>query len=49
VRKETEDCVSILLDVPENLKEKFTYLPGQHITLRSKINNEDVAQVLFFM
>lgn len=44
VRKETEDCVSILLDVPENLKEKFTYLPGQHITLRAKINNEDIRR-----
>ncbi|HEX5155531.1 MAG TPA: 2Fe-2S iron-sulfur cluster-binding protein [Parafilimonas sp.] len=44
VRRETEDCVSILLDVPEDLKEKFTYLPGQHITLRAKINNEDVRR-----
>jgi ring-1,2-phenylacetyl-CoA epoxidase subunit PaaE len=44
VRRETEDCVSILLDVPEDLKEKFTYLPGQHITLRTKINEEDVRR-----
>jgi len=44
VRRETDDCVSILLDVPEALKEKFAYLPGQHITLRSWINNEDVRR-----
>ena len=44
VRRETDDCVSILFDIPENLKEKFTYLPGQHITLRTKINNEDIRR-----
>jgi ring-1,2-phenylacetyl-CoA epoxidase subunit PaaE len=44
VRRETDDCVSILLDVPENLRDKFTYLPGQHITLRTTINNEDVRR-----
>ncbi len=44
VRRETDDCVSILLDVPETLKEKFSYLPGQHISLRTNINNEDVRR-----
>jgi ring-1,2-phenylacetyl-CoA epoxidase subunit PaaE len=44
VRRETDDCVSILLDVPEELKEKFAYLPGQHITLRTSINDEDVRR-----
>jgi len=44
VRRETEDCVSILLDVPENLEKKLAYLPGQHITLRARINQEDVRR-----
>ena len=44
VRRETDDCVSVLLDVPDDLKEKFSYLPGQHITLRTTINNEDVRR-----
>ena len=44
VRRETDDCVSVLLDMPEDLKEKFTYLPGQHITLRTKINEEDIRR-----
>jgi ring-1,2-phenylacetyl-CoA epoxidase subunit PaaE len=44
VRRETDDCVSVLLNMPEHLKEKFTYLPGQHITLRTTINNEDVRR-----
>lgn len=44
VRKETEDCVSVLFDIPENVKESFQYLPGQHITLRKKINDEDIRR-----
>ena len=44
VRRETDDCVSILFNVPENLKEKFAYLPGQHVTLRTKISNEDIRR-----
>jgi len=44
VRRETDECVSILFDIPGNLKENFTYLPGQHITLRTNINNEEVRR-----
>ena len=44
VHRETDDCVSILLDIPDNLKDKFSYLPGQHITLRTKINDEDIRR-----
>ena len=32
--RETEDAVSIFFSVPADLKETFTYLPGQYITLR---------------
>lgn len=44
VRRETDDCVSVLLDMPETLEEKFAYLPGQHITLRTTINDEDIRR-----
>jgi ring-1,2-phenylacetyl-CoA epoxidase subunit PaaE len=44
VRKETDDCVSILFDIPENLQETFSYLPGQHITIRTQINHEQVRR-----
>lgn len=44
VRRETEDCVSVLLEVPQNLHEKFAYQPGQHITLRTFINNQEVRR-----
>ncbi|MEP6465388.1 MAG: 1,2-phenylacetyl-CoA epoxidase subunit PaaE [Parafilimonas sp.] len=44
VRRETDDCVSVLFNIPENLQEKFTYLPGQHVTVRTIINGEDVRR-----
>lgn len=44
VRKETSDCVSISFIVPPDLKEKFNYIQGQYITLRTTINGEDVRR-----
>jgi ring-1,2-phenylacetyl-CoA epoxidase subunit PaaE len=44
VRRETNECVSILLDIPEDLKKNFNYLPGQHLTLRTYINEEEVRR-----
>jgi len=44
VQRETDDCVSILFDIPENLQETFSYLPGQHITIRTQINHEQVRR-----
>ena len=44
IRKETADCVSIALAVPENLQEIFQYKQGQYITLRTIINGEDVRR-----
>ena len=44
IRKETDDCVSIAFDIPENLQETFKYLHGQHITLKTIINGEEVRR-----
>ncbi len=44
IRRETADCVSIALAVPENLKEIFQYKQGQYITLRTNIHGEDVRR-----
>lgn len=40
----TEDAVAVSLDVPTDLAERFAYLPGQHVTIRSFINDEDVRR-----
>lgn len=44
IRKETEDCVSILLDVPDQHKEQFRYQPGQHLTMRTFVNGGEVRR-----
>lgn len=44
VIKETEDCVSLSFNVPEEIKEKFDFISGQYLTLKTKINGEDVRR-----
>lgn len=44
ITKETEECVSIKFDIPESLKEKFRYKPGQYLTLKKEINGEDIRR-----
>ena len=44
IRKETEDTVSIAFEIPDSLKEDYSFLAGQYLTLRSTINSEDVRR-----
>lgn len=44
VRKETADCVSVALEVPENLRSAFGFHQGQYLTLKATINNEEVRR-----
>jgi ring-1,2-phenylacetyl-CoA epoxidase subunit PaaE len=44
VYKETSDCSVIVFDVPEELKEAFKFRQGQHLTLKTKIDGEDVRR-----
>jgi len=44
VTKETADTVSISFDIPENLKNDFSYIPGQYLTLKADINGEDIRR-----
>jgi ring-1,2-phenylacetyl-CoA epoxidase subunit PaaE len=44
VTKETTDCVSVSLDIPEDLKAVFAYKQGQSLTMRAFINNEEVRR-----
>lgn len=36
VRKETEDCVSLLFSIPEEMRSAFAFSPGQHIIIKSR-------------
>jgi len=44
IRKETADCVSVLLHVPESEKSRFEFQAGQYLTFRKDINGEDVRR-----
>jgi len=44
VRREIADAVSLLFTVPDNLKNEFSFSPGQHLTLRTEIDGEDVRR-----
>jgi len=42
--KETEDCISIGLDVPAAEAEIFKFNPGQFLTLRMEVNGEQLRR-----
>ena len=42
--QETEDCVSIQFEVPEELKELFVFKQGQSLTVRKMINGEELRR-----
>ncbi|WP_440879694.1 2Fe-2S iron-sulfur cluster-binding protein [Tenacibaculum sp. C7A-26P2] len=42
--KETVDSVSILFDIPKELKDNFSFKAGQYVTLKKKINGEDIRR-----
>ena len=44
VRRETENSVSLAFDVPDDLKEVFTFIPGQYLTLQSEIGGKQVRR-----
>ena len=41
IRKETNDCVSISFEIPNNLKDSFSFQHGQNITIKKDINGEE--------
>lgn len=44
VIQETSSCVTILFDIPSNLKADFDFTAGQYITVKAKINTEEVRR-----
>jgi ring-1,2-phenylacetyl-CoA epoxidase subunit PaaE len=44
VRRETADAVCIVFDVPDPLRETFTYVPGQFLTLRATLAGEEIRR-----
>lgn len=44
VRRETPDCVSVVFNIPDELRKDFAFLQGQSLTLRTTINGEEVRR-----
>lgn len=46
--RETKDAATFAFDIPAELKEKFSYLPGQYLTLSTRINGQEVRRAYSF-
>ena len=44
VKKETADCVSVLFEIPDELKKEFAFRQGQSLTMRTFLNDEEVRR-----
>src|SRR5690349_2835891 len=44
VRPETVDCVSVALEVPEDLWETFRFAPGQYLTFRTHMEDAEIRR-----
>ena len=44
VRRETADSVSLKFELPEEVRDRFAFQPGQHLTLRTVLDGEDLRR-----
>lgn len=44
IKNETRDTIAVTFDIPPELAGSFAYVQGQHLTLRTMIDNEDVRR-----
>jgi ring-1,2-phenylacetyl-CoA epoxidase subunit PaaE len=44
LRQETADTVSVALDVPEDQRSRFAFQPGQYLTLRTRLDGEELRR-----
>jgi ring-1,2-phenylacetyl-CoA epoxidase subunit PaaE len=44
IKKETSDAVSILFDIPNELKETFKFVAGQYINIKKSLAGEDLRR-----
>ncbi|WP_340617767.1 1,2-phenylacetyl-CoA epoxidase subunit PaaE [Xenorhabdus entomophaga] len=44
IERETPDAVTVTLHVPDELKNRFCYQPGQHLTLKAQVNGEELRR-----
>jgi len=44
VERETRDAIAITFDVPDALSDRFRFEPGQHLTLRTRMGDDDIRR-----
>ena len=44
IKRETADCISVLFEMPDQLKEEFVFMHGQSLTMRTFLNGEEVRR-----
>ena len=44
VKRETKDAVSILFNVPEELKENYTFIAGQYLNLKITLDGQEIRR-----
>jgi ring-1,2-phenylacetyl-CoA epoxidase subunit PaaE len=44
ITRQTSDCISVEIDVTEELKPKFNFQSGQYLNVKSNINGEEVRR-----
>ncbi|HEX7114808.1 MAG TPA: 1,2-phenylacetyl-CoA epoxidase subunit PaaE [Steroidobacter sp.] len=44
VRPEATDAICLAFEVPESLREAYRFKPGQHITLRAKVDGQELRR-----
>jgi len=44
IRKETESSVSIVFDIPSELKQAFEFIAGQYITIKKELSGEEIRR-----
>jgi ring-1,2-phenylacetyl-CoA epoxidase subunit PaaE len=44
IKEETPDCISVVFEIPDELKEEFLHKAGQNITLRATIGGEELRR-----
>lgn len=44
IERETNDAIVLALSVPETLESQFEFHPGQHLTLKKEINDEELRR-----
>ncbi|MDE0532260.1 MAG: 2Fe-2S iron-sulfur cluster-binding protein [Albidovulum sp.] len=43
-RRTTSEAVSLSFEVPDEIDKNFTYLPGQHVTFRARIEGKEIRR-----